>query len=107
MSVKVINKDEFENEVLKSEKVSVVDFWASWCAPCKMLAPMFEQLSEEYDGKINFYKINIDEFPEVAMEYKIMSIPTIMVFQDGKQEGKLVGYRDKGEYMELFDEYTD
>ncbi len=105
MSVKVIDKNGFENEVLKSERPAVVDFWASWCGPCKMLAPLIEQLSEEYEGKIDFYKLNIDENPEIAMEYKIMSIPTVMVFDGGAPEGKLVGYREKGEYAELFDEY--
>lgn len=105
MSVKVIDKNGFENEVLKSERAAVVDFWASWCGPCKMLAPLIEQLSEEYEGKIDFYKLNIDENPEIAMEYKIMSIPTVMVFDGGAPEGKLVGYREKGEYAELFDEY--
>lgn len=105
MSVKVIDIQGFENEVLKSDIPAVVDFWASWCAPCKMLAPVLEELSEDYAGKMNFYKINIDDYPEIAMEYKIMSIPTIMIFENGVQEGKLVGYREKGEYMELFDEH--
>ena len=100
MSVKAIDKIGFENEVLNGKGVCLVDFWASWCSPCLMLAPTIEELSEEVAG-VGFYKVNIDEYPEIAMDYKIMSIPTVMVFENGEVRGKLVGLRDKAEYEQL------
>ena len=102
MSVKAINKTEFENEVINSGKTCIVDFWAGWCSPCMMLAPTIEELSEQFSD-IDFFKINIDEFPELAMEYKIMSIPTVMLFKNGEAKSKLVGLRDKSEYEEMIE----
>lgn len=102
MSVKAINKEEFDN-LVRNGGVSVVDFWATWCSPCMMLAPVIEEVSEEFSEGVNFYKVNVDEYAELAMEFKIMSIPTILVFKDGEVCGKLVGMRDKQEYIDLIE----
>lgn len=101
--VKAIDKNEFEKEVLGEKGVCLVDFWATWCGPCMMLAPTIEELSEEFDGSVKFFKLDIDKYPEIAMDYKIMSIPTVMLFKDGEAAGKLVGLRDKSEYVEMIE----
>lgn len=100
--VKALDKKGFEDEVLK-EGVCLVDFWAAWCGPCKMLAPVIEELSNEFSGSVKFFKIDIDQYPELAMDYKIMSIPTVILFKDGVATNKLVGLRDKSEYAEMLE----
>ncbi len=91
--VKTITEQEF-NEVLGSE-IAVVDFFATWCGPCKMLGPVLEQLSEEYTGKINFFKIDVDEAEETAAKYGIQSIPAVFAFKNGELKDKQVGYNGK------------
>lgn len=92
--VKHINKDEFEKEVINEEGVVVVDFFATWCGPCKMLAPVFESVSEEVsDAK--FVKVDIDESLELAQKFGISTVPTMMIFKDGKVVDKLVGFMPK------------
>lgn len=103
MKIKTITKDDFDEEVLKSEALTVVDFWAPWCGPCGALTPILEEINVEFSGKIKICKVNIDENGEMASEYKIMSIPTVMLFKDGKMVSKLVGARDKIEYIELIE----
>lgn len=93
--VNKINDNEFSSEVINSEVPVVVDFWASWCGPCKMLAPVMEEISDELSGKVKFVKVNVDENPVVSNQYKIASIPTVMVFKNGKVENTLVGFRPK------------
>ncbi len=93
--VKVINDNDFKNEVLSASGVSVVDFWASWCGPCKMLAPVIEDLSGELEGKVKFLKLNVDENPVTSQQYGIASIPTLIVFKDGNAVDTLVGFRPK------------
>lgn len=93
--VKEINDSIFESEVLKSDKPVVVDFWATWCGPCKMLGPIIEEVSEELGDKVNFVKVNVDENPSSANEFKIASIPTVMVFKNGTPVDTLVGFRPK------------
>ncbi|MBP3580720.1 MAG: thioredoxin [Clostridia bacterium] len=82
----------FENEVLNSNVPVVVDFWATWCGPCKMIAPHLEQLSQSYDGKLKIGKVNVDEEIQLASKFGISSIPTIMLFKDGKLVNTSVGY---------------
>ncbi len=86
-----INDQNFENEVIKSETPVIVDFWAPWCGPCRMLAPVTEKLSNAYAGKVKFCKINVDENPNTAMRYRVMSIPTLIFFKDGKQKDSSLG----------------
>ena len=92
MSEIVITKENFEQEVLNSNTPVVVDFWATWCGPCKMLAPELEELAEE---GVKVGKVNVDEEGELAMKFGIMSIPTVILFKDGKIEKKTVGYMTK------------
>ncbi len=81
----------FKETVLNSDKVSIVDFWAVWCGPCRMIAPSIEELAKEYDGKAVIGKLNVDENPQVSMEYGIRSIPTVLFFKNGKMVDKQVG----------------
>ncbi len=90
-NVKIITGENFEQEVLKCELPVVLDFWASWCGPCKMFAPTFEEAANELAGKAVFGKINVDEQKELATKYKIMSIPTIITFKNGEMADKKVG----------------
>lgn len=90
-----ITTDNFEQEVLNSSIPVVVDFWADWCGPCKMLSPTFDEIAKKYDGKVKFGKINIDEQQDLAMRYGIMSIPTIAKFTGGELAAKSVGVVSK------------
>ena len=83
--------DNFDSEVLKSDKPVLVDFWATWCAPCRAIAPSVEELAKTYDGKVKVGKLNIDEQQGVAQQYGIRSIPTLLVFKGGKVVGQIVG----------------
>lgn len=96
-----INSENFEKEVLNSEKPVLVDFFADWCGPCKMMAPIVEELATELDGRAKVGKINVDENSDIAVEYNVMSIPTLIVFKNGKEEKRLVGVRDKEELLRL------
>ena len=94
----------FKAEVLDNELPSLVDFWAPWCGPCRMVAPVVEELADEYDGKVSFYKLNTDDNPQVATTYGIRSIPTLLVFKGGEPVGQIVGFRPKGDLKKRLDE---
>lgn len=95
MAVIEITENNFEKEVLKSEIPVLVDFWASWCGPCKMMAPVVEEISQEMSGKAKICKVNIDDYPSLATKYQIMSIPTFLTFENGKVKNMIVGVQDK------------
>ena len=95
-----INKDNFHNEVMNSEKPVLLDFWASWCGPCRMVVPIVEQIADERSD-IKVGKINIDEEPELAMQFGIMSIPTLMVIKNGEVVTKAVGARPKDSILSM------
>lgn len=101
MEVK-ISSENFEEEVLNSEKPVLVDFFADWCGPCKMMAPIVEELATDLDGKAKVGKLNVDENSDIAVEYNVMSIPTLIIFKNGKEEKRLVGVQDKEELLNLF-----
>ena len=97
MSEIILNKDNFESEVLKSDMPVLVDFWAAWCGPCKMLAPTIAELAEEYKGKVKVCKYNIDDDASIAIKYGVVSIPTLLLFKNGEVVDKSVGFVPKAE----------
>ncbi len=90
-----VTQENFEKEVLKSDKAVLVDFWAPWCMPCKIIAPVMEKISEEMKAEIRVMKSNVDEAPEVATELSIMNIPTLLLFKDGKEIARMIGVNSK------------
>ncbi|WP_026883239.1 thioredoxin [Clostridium akagii] len=101
--VNEINDASFSQEISKG--TVIVDFWAVWCGPCKMLGPVINELSEDLSGKAKFVKVNVDENPATASHYKIASIPTVIVFKDGEVAETLVGFRPKAALKEIIDKY--
>ena len=105
MSKPVEIKDaDFAEVVLQAKVPVLVDFWAPWCGPCRMVAPVVEELADEYEGRLDFGKVNVDENPKIASQYGIMSIPTLILFKDGKPLSNIVGFRPKDELKQNLDE---
>ena len=101
MAELTITQQNFEQEVLLAKEPVLVDFWATWCGPCRMLAPVIEEIANEYAGKVKVGKVNVDDERELALEYGVSSIPTVMVFQNGEVKQTSVGYRPKEEIEPL------
>ena len=94
-----ITKANFESEVLNSPIPVVIDFWATWCGPCRMIAPIIEEIAEEYDGTVKVGKVNVDDEPELASSFRVISIPTIVLVKDGKVTASAVGYMTKDKLL--------
>ena len=101
MAVTEITKENFKSFFLDSNKPVLIDFWAPWCGPCRMVSPIVDELAEDLDGKANIGKINVDEQPDLAAQYGIMSIPTLLVFKGGELAGKKIGVQTKQALMEM------
>lgn len=102
-NIKNVGEQDFKATVLDSQKPVLVDFWAVWCGPCRMVAPIVNELSEEYKEKMTFAKVNVDESPKVASSYNVMSIPTIILFKEGKPFEQVVGYRPKKDIQKVIE----
>jgi thioredoxin 1 len=98
-----VDESTFEEQILSSEKPVLVDFWAPWCGPCRMVAPIVDELSEEYDGKVKFVKLNTDDNVRTASQYGIRSIPTLLVFKGGQPVGQIIGFRPKSDLKKRLD----
>lgn len=101
--VLTLTKDNFKDDVLNAGAPVLVDFWAPWCSPCRMIAPIVDELAADYDGKAKVGKVNVDDNREIAVEYGVMSIPTLIIFKDGKAVERIVGYKPKNELASLLD----
>jgi thioredoxin 1 len=99
-----VTDTDFEGEVLKAEVPVLVDFWAPWCGPCRLVAPIVEELADEYSGKVKFVKLNTDDNFNTASAYGIRSIPTLIVFKGGKPMGELIGLRPKSDLKKVIDQ---
>ena len=102
-NIKSVSENDFKASVLDSQQPVLVDFWAVWCGPCRMVAPIVDELAEQYKGKVGFAKVNVDEAPKIASAYNVMSIPTLIVFKGGKPFEQVVGYRPKKDIQKLID----
>ncbi|NLX90760.1 MAG: thioredoxin [Firmicutes bacterium] len=98
-----IGDSQFSDEVLNVDSPVLVDFWASWCGPCRMVAPVLEEVAKDYQGKLKVVKVNVDDNSETASRYGIMSIPTMMLFKNGKPVETIVGFRKKEELSDIID----
>lgn len=101
----IVTKDNFDEQVLKSDSPVVVDFWAQWCGPCRAVAPIMDELAEAFDGKVRIAKVNVDDEGELAAKFRVMSIPTVMIFKGGQSVEKVIGARSKEEFSQVIQKH--
>ena len=104
MSAININKSNFQNEVMNSDKPVLLDFWAPWCGPCRMVSPIVDEVAEEVEGRVKVAKVNVDEQPELAQRFQVMSIPTLVVMKKGKVVSTSVGVKSKNAILNMVSE---
>ena len=104
MAVITFTQENFEQEVLKSSDITIVDFWATWCGPCKMLAPVLEELAEDMKGKAEIVKVDVDQEGDLAMKFGIMSVPTMIVFKNGEAVKQISGYQPKTQLANILNQ---
>jgi thioredoxin 1 len=102
-NILILTKENFDQQVIKSQTPVLVDFWAEWCGPCKMIAPILDELADEYSGRVNIGKVNIDDHQALAAEYGVRAIPTLLLFQNGEVAEQIVGLRSKRDLKASFD----
>ena len=102
-AVQEFSDTNFDQEVTKSSTPVLVDMWASWCQPCRMIAPMIEDLAGTYDGKVKMGKVNVDDYPQLAAQYGVMNIPTLVLFKDGKEADRIIGVVPREELIRRID----
>ena len=102
-NVIMLTEENFKSEVLEATQPVLVDFWAAWCGPCKMVAPIIDELANDYAGKAKVAKLNVDDCGRIAQSYGVMSIPTLIVFKNGKEAERIVGFRPKAELAKLLE----
>ncbi|MBU7007893.1 thioredoxin [Phosphitispora fastidiosa] len=104
--VLVLTNNNFKGEVLEASEPVLVDYWAPWCSPCRMIGPIVDELAGEYQGKIKVGKVNVDENREIAIEYGVMSIPTLIVFKAGKAVDRVVGFKSKNDLKAVLEKHV-
>lgn len=105
-NVKTATDQNFESEIINSKLPALVDFWAGWCGPCKALAPTIDELAQDNEGKLNVYKLNVDENPEIAAKFGVRGIPTVLLFKNGEVADQKVGVVPKADLQSLIDKVT-
>ena len=105
MAITHLYNENFDQAISEAELPVLVDFWATWCGPCRMIAPIVEEISDELDGSLEVFKVDVDEAENVAVKFGIMSIPTLMIFKGGNEQERIVGYRSKEDLLAIIDKY--